>query len=465
MVEMNRLVQRRQSARAARMGRVLGGDTPYGFQGKVRCGLALALFLGCCFVFMLGDSETYRTPINQLESEYQLAVSLGVSLVSIALLLPSFRYHKFIIGLTIVAMLAMGVVMPRIWHARVPGENALPDEPAKVQQEKPTQAEEPVKKAVALTESDLDVYRETCKEFPQNTHYAIYIDNQTSATRSLVRDALSRLLQAEYTRAYTRADGALYVVTNVRGKRTNVARIAARFGKVLRANPDAGVYEVSFSADKANLVSRYSSEVLTSPQNPNFVAANVAELMCLDPMRVMAAANMLTSSNVRVLRGDIRDAILQVLRDPWTSEPDTHRALLEALVTYAPRGDEQTLPICRKYFDNCRMMQQEMSPVVLRRLISEDPDGMVEPIVQLWSASPVLWNDMIAALGSRAEEQLVAKMNVDSDLQTLDSVLKYLSGYGTAKSVPAVQSLLEHPDSLIRHKAGETLRDIEKRIK
>lgn len=430
--------------------------------GKVRCGLSVLLFLICVFVFMLGDSETYKTPINQLETEYQFVVSVGVCLVSALLLLPSFRRHHVAVSLGVLLMLSMGGTMPLFWHARVP-QTAAQEEitPASEGKAQAPSTERP--KTGILTAEDLEVFRNLKAESPRQKHYAIYMSHQNSSTRSMVRESLTRLLQAEYARAYTRAQGALFLVANVRVRGGNVSRIASRYGKVVYSNPEAGVYEVAFDAEKANLVSCYSAEVLSSPHNPNFVAANVSELMCLDPMRVTAAANMLAMANVQVLRRDIRDSILQVLRDPWESEPETLQALIEALVVYAPNGDGEALKYLKEYFESCRSQGKGVSPKVMRRLIAENPDAMVEPVVQLWSANPIVWNDMMAALGSRAEELLLPSISVKTDLQLLDAVLKYLADFGTKRAVPALQGLKDHPDSLVRHKVEKILNDILQR--
>ena len=462
VMAQSRILQRRQAARAARMSREFHADVPFSMLGKVRCGLAVAMFLICAFVFMLGDSETYKTPINQLDEEYQYVVSISTCLLAALFLLPSFRSHKFIVASSAIFMVVMGCVMPMLWHARERQEGTPTDAqeevaPAKVDDETAARG------GRFLKDEDLDVFRALCAESPRNTHYAIFLTNQNSSTRAQVRESLTRLLQAEYTRAYTRANGALYVVANVRARRANVARVAARYGQVVYANPDSGVYEVAYSAEKTNFVSRYSSEVLGSPQNPNFVGANIRELMCLDPMRVSSAAHMLATTNVQVLRRDIRDAIVQVLRDPWDSEPETYQALMEALVVYAPQGDNEAVQLLRSYFESSRAQRKGVSLSVMRRLIAEDPDGMVEPVVQLWSANPIVWNEMIGALGSRAEDKLIAKISLDTDLQLLDSVLKYLADYGTAKAIPAIETLLSHSDSLVRHKAERTINTLRAR--
>ncbi len=466
-VGMHRRIQKRQIARAERMRRLLSKDAPYSLRGKVRCGLAVVLFLSCVLLFMVGAGNTLKTPINQLETQYQLMLSVGLCLFASCCLLPSFRDHKFIISISIVVMMGMGVAMPFIWHEDEPGSvgyqnvaqmNSSSQSSSELTADAGAENGGPV-----LTNNDLAVFRRIHEEHPGQLHYAVYMDNQTTSTRSLVRESLTRLLQAEYTRAYTCRDGALFVVVNVRSRRANIAEILSRFGRIVSSNPEAGVYEVNFSADKANIVSRYSQDVQSSPRNPNFVPANISELMCLDTMRVRAAAQMLTNVDVQVLRTDIHRAILKVLRDPWEAEEETYKAIVEALVTYAPRGHEESVQHMRSYFDSCRANGRPLSQKVVNRLISENPASMVDPVVQMWSANPVAWAQVIGNLGSHAEEKLLADVSADSELQRLDSTLKYLADYGTDKAIPFVESLLNHSDSLISHKAERTLRAIRNR--
>lgn len=464
VVAQNLRVQKRQSIRAERMARELKSDSPFGLLGMLRCGLSIVLFLLCMIVFMIGANPHVSTPINQLECEYQYVVSVGCSLVCVALLLPSFNRHRVAVSLVSLVLLVVGSTMPLIWNADRTEEDTPAAEaaPEPVVNKKAAQAPVRVAQGV-LTRSDLAEFLELCRSRPQQAHYAIYLSDQNSSTRTLVRESLTRLLRAELTQAYTRAEGALYVAVNARRPRSEVARVAARYGNVVFSNLEAGVYEVEFDAEKTNLVSPYSSEVLTNPRNPDFVVANISELLCLEPMRVSAAANALETANVQILRRDIRDAVLQALRDPWDAEEETYQSLVKALVVYAPQGDAESVTALRTYFDSRRSMQKSVSPVVVRRLIAEQPEEMVEPIVQLWFVNPLVWNEMISALGSRAEELLLPKLQSETDLQMLDAVLKYLDSFGTMQAVPTLERLNQHPDSLIRHKAENTLQSIRKR--
>ncbi len=462
-VVFHRRLKKRQEARAERMQRQLASGAMFSSKQKVLGCLAGVLFCVSSFVFMLGDSESYKTPISQLEIEYQLMVSIGCGLVSVLCLLPSFRSNRVVVSALMVLILAWSVAVPFVWHIRVP-ESAEISVPVSVgtadDKEKPVIG----KGGATLSEGDLEVFRSVCAESPRQVHFAIYMDNQTSSSRTLIRESLTRLLQAEYTRAYTRGRGALFVVVNARVSRSKLPLILARYGQLSYSRADSGIYELHFSAERAKLVSRYSSDVLETPNNPNFVAANISELMCLDPMRVRAAASLLANADVQVLRVDIRHALLRVLQDPWLTETDTYQALVEALVVYAPARDAEALRQFRQYFDSCRLATRGLSSVVVRRLVAEDPDGMVEPIIQMWIANPVAWSDIIPLLGNKVESALLARVTPQSDLQILDGSLKFFADFGSERAIPLVESLTSHGDALISHKAIQTLAEIRKRL-
>lgn len=459
---MQQRIKQRQIARAERQSLRFSRNSPYSLMGRVRCSLAICLFLLCAFVFMIGDSSSLKTPINQLELEYQLMVSVGCSLLSVIFLLPSFKYHKLYISLISIVLLAGGAVMPFVWHFRMPEVEtpAAPVTKGKIEETKP---EEKKENGRVLSDSDLEVYRTKCSDLPRQRHFAVYMDDQTPISRSLLRESLTRLLQAEYTQAYTRKSGALFVVVNARADSASATRVLSRYGRITHAETQNGIFEVDFDPKKADLVCRHSSDVLSSPRNPNFVGANISEICCLDPMRVTAAATVLANSDVQVLRHDIKNALLRVLQDPWASEPEAYQALVEALVVYAPVGDVQALQKFRTYYNDAHTSGFGLSPRVVRRLIKEDPDGMVEPVVQMWVANPIAWKEIIELLGDKVEDSLLKRVNAQSELQTLDAVMLFLEDNGTSKCVPLLEALLQHSDSLIAHKAGKTLEAVKAR--
>lgn len=456
-----RRAARRQRDRAMRIQRDLQDDALFSVSGKLRCALGVSIFLVCMFLFMLGDNPSYSTPISRLDMDSQRFISVAVCWVAAGLVFVSFRRHKLLVSIVGLVMMVLGWFAPEIWrYKEVP---PLPDEPEKVEQKAPEQPAPERKPGAVMKPEDLQVFYESRAKSPHMAHYAIYMDQQDSASRSVIRDALTRMLEAEYTRAYTRADGALFVVTNARGQLRNISRFLSRFGRVAYTKPEDGLYEVRFMPDHANMVCRFGSDVLGNPHNPAFVQANLMEITCLDPLRVRTAAQTLKNANVRALRKDVHNTLLRVLQEPWTNEPDTHRALIEALVTYAPANDARTIDFCRNYFQNCRVRREPTSASVMELLIREVPDEMVAPIVEMWSVNPVAWNGILATLGGKAEDEIIKLLGTTDKLQLINTILNYMGEYGSAKSVPAVEKLTQHPDSIISHAAKNTLEVLKQR--
>ncbi len=458
-----RRASRRQQRRAIKMQRDFQENAVFSVSGKLRCSLGVAIFLICMFLFMLGYNPTYSTFISRLDLDSQRFISVGLCWVAAGLVFVSFRRHKLLVSIVGLAMMVVGWYAPEIWHYKP--VDPLPEEKGEVEKKeepKPQEVSAPAVKVI-MTPGDLEPFTESKAKNPHMAHYAIYMDQQDSASRAIIRDALTRLLEAEYTRAYTRHHGALFVVTNARGAQRNISRLLARFGRVAYAKPEEGHYEVRFMPDLANMVCRFTPDVLTSPLHPAFVQANLAEITCLDPLRIRTSAQVLKNANVPVLRKDIHATLLRVLSDPWHTESDTHRALIEALVTYAPAGDAQTLNLCRNYFQTCRARREPASAIVIQMLIREVPDEMVAPVVEMWAVNPVAWNGMLTSIGAKAEDEIIKLLSHTESLQLISTILNYMAEYGTAKSVPAVEKLLSHPDSIVSHTAKNTLETLQQR--
>ena len=459
---------KRQAQRAEALGGAYSSGVAFSVAGKLRLALGLGIFLICGFLFLISDKESNATFLVGLDADSQRLISLILCLVSAVLVATaSVRYKKTVRFMALV-IAALGWFMPDILAAAQKSRTASvaqTDEKKPVtEQQKPTApAEEEVPTGRLLSDDDLQVYYSQKLPSQRVTNYAVFIDNQDSRSRSLVREALNRLLEAEYTRAYTRANGALFVVNNVAGARRNISQLLSRFGTVTHSEPLKGIYEVRFDADRANLVSQYSADVLTSPMHHSYVTANLSELRCLDPMRVRMSARSLAGSNVRVLRNEIRDTLIDVLRDPWASEPDTYAALIDALVTYSQEHDKEAVKQVLKYFEGRRAMKREVAPNITLFLIREVPDEMVNPVLDYWCENPIAWNEMLHQLGDRVQAPLLERLASTNNLRQITSILKYLEARGTKEALPVLKRFLEYPDSIIRHSANTTYEAIRNR--
>ena len=166
---------------------------------------------------------------------------------------------------------------------------------------------------------------------------------------------------------------------------------------------------------------------------------------------------------MRVLRREIRATLIDVLRDPWTSEPDTYAALIDALVTYSQEHDKEAVKQVLKYFEGRRAMKREVDPNITLFLIREVPDEMVNPVLDYWCENPIAWNEMLHQLGDRVQTPLLERLASTNNLRQITSILKYLEARGTKEALPVLKRFLEYPDSIIRHSANTTYEAIRNR--
>lgn len=453
---------KRQQERAERMQLDYKYESYNNSNAKLRVAFALFLYGVCVMTFVLSSGMENNASAGLLDDVGQRVISLLFCAVAGVLIFSASARHPlwgFPLGFL---MLASGWFLPDISTLLREEEKAKPDKVEQVVEEQGL--EDVTAQTRALQGSDLDVFTQQKQTVPQLTHYAVYMTNQDSRTRAIVREALTRLLGAEYTRAYTRGEGALYVVTNIPSKIQNISRTLSRFGRLTYSAPADGVYELRFDPEKINMVSNYPAEVLSSPDNQSFVSANISELSTVDTMRIRAAAQNLGNANVKMLRREIRDTLLRVLQDPWSSDYDTYTALAEAAVVYAEKNDKQVIDACRRYFQAAQTTSLGASTRVLEYLVQEVPDEMTEPIINLWLQNPVAWNNTLARLGDRVQPQLLTHLKQDESLRTINSIIKYLKDHGTAEAIPAIRPFAEqNRDAIIRHAAQETIETLEKR--
>ncbi len=446
---------RRQHARMAKLLESYKNGTMFNMTGKIMFCVGLFIVAFSNMIFYLDGKSFIYWGVEGIDVVGKQAISISLSAVGALLLMFSTRRFKMVMLGVAAMILLLAWYAPTLWktssgvslHADM--ENAL------------TAKDEGDVADSFVTEEELAVYYELKEKMPRCTHYAIFMDNQDPAVRSLVRDALTRLLDAEYTRAYTRSNGILYVVANAAKSQQNVSPIVERVGDIIKSDIPQGIYMVRFDRERANLVSKYSSEVLSSPLNASFVTANISELQSLDSMRVRVAARSLKNADVQMLRGEIRDALVKTLEDSWNQDQDTYVALVDALVTYAPNKDKDAIAICDKYFSMRYASMRDVLPSVVNYLVKEQPEKMVEPVIAYWLSNPMVWSQSLRELSWRVQPKLLEKMQGKVSIKDINMILRYLQSNGNADAIPAVKALVNHPDSIISYSAKTTLKALE----
>lgn len=453
---------KRQASRAERMREGYQSGSYFSWAGKLRFAFGMGLFLMCVLIFFVSGGEKTDAGDGDLDMLAQRIISLLLCILSAILVCSSSRRFPLVVYPLGALMLSAGWFLPEINLLDTSHQAYVPTE--EVPMEEGGAEEVTAEDARALQKSDLDVYFQQKNAEPQAVHYAVYMSRQDSRTRTIVRDALTRLLGAEFTRAYTRNDGALFVVSRVRGRMKNISRVLSRFGHITYSSPSEGIYEVRFDPEKVNMVSRFPVEVLAEPSNHSYVTANIEELLSLDPMRIRSAAKNLHTSNVQMLRNEVRDTLLIVMQDPWSSDFDTYSALAEAMTTYATgEKDEAVIEACRKFFRVGLAMKRDMPDSVTNYLVKAVPDEMVEPIVEFWCENPIAWTETMSRLGIRTQEPLLEKLRATDNIRRIGTIIRYLKDYGDARALPDIKPFLTHQDSIIRHTAQDAIRAIESR--
>ncbi len=463
----NNLSLRRASARAERLSGGLQSGSSLTPHGSLRLVLGLIIFLICTLIFMLGSSLDEWQIRSILPEEAQRPVSCLLCWVAAALVFSASRQNKGLLYPLAIFFVIAGWFMPPFWTAVMAREAqgtamAIATSRADNAREGDEQAVKSTSNVRALTEEDLSIYREKRQAEGGVVNYAIYLDVRDIEQRQKVRDALVRLLEAEICVPYTRGKGSLFVVARAVGGTRNISPMMARFGELTYASPSEGIYEVTFSAEKAHTITQFPTEVLSTPSDPAFVEGNLAQLRNLmEPKVVSLAAGMLASANVQEQRDEIRNVLSEVLRDPWSSEPGTYQALVEALAIYAPVGDREAVDQCRKYFLNSRIAHRPPAPSVVELLIREVPQEMVAPVVELWRSNPVEWESVLVQLGTLSQDYLLEMLEDTENTQFMVSILKHLEQHGTPEAIPVVQPFVDHPAARVSQAARSTLRVLQ----
>lgn len=452
---------KRQMQRLMKMRESYISGQIFSTSGKVQFALGVFIFLFCHFLFFLNNQGVVSAGFDDLDEISSRIISCCFCWVGALLVLFSSRRFKIVAPLAL-GMLILGWYAPTIWEKEVqPEESAVAARVEKMIQK--AEDETDGKQDAGITSQELEVYYEHRRKFPRTTNYAIFLNNNEPLVREIVRDFLTRILEADYTRAYTRTNGVLYIVSNASGPQRNISPQLERMGRVISFEQKDGVFLVKYDAEKANMVCKYSSDVLSSSLHSAFVTANISELTCLDSMRVRMAARSLSNADVQVLRREIRNAAVRVLEEPWSQDQDTYMALVETLVTYALPKDEQAIALCFKYFETRRLARRDVLPKVVDYLVREKPTEMVQPVVEYWLENPLLWEKQLVLLGYRAQPVLLKQLETADDVRKINTILSFLSDHGNAEAVATVESLLNHSDGIIRHSAMEAIKKLRNR--
>lgn len=474
LVKNNIDATRRQQARASHQGRILRSGAAFSMSGHVRCGLAVFLFLLCVFMFILSDGS-HRTFLNQLDYEYQLLISLGTALFSSLLLYPSFGRHKVVVVVLWCIMLLMGATLPSMCYYKVAEATSVASDSTFSSAADTDETGQNQKTTRVLPDDELAFFYDLKKSRPKSVHYSVFVksDAVTSdfgdgilaygrmeqSVRNLIKSSLSRMFhgaKVEINNVDT-GQGVLFTVINVPAERKNITSLLGLFGDVYYSDAAEGIYELTLSNEKVRIGEESDPAVLLNVNHPGFAELNMNALRSLNPEIVRAAAKRLADANVNALRSDIANRVKETLQYSWLTEPDTFNALVEVLVVYAPQGDPQVTDILWNYFKENIRARRSVSNEVVARLAHDDPERMRTPVLKLWQANPLAWNDIAGILVNELQPYMIEQLSGSGlSVKEITDYMNYLELYGTEAALPTIQRYVNHQDKAISRKASNT---------
>lgn len=466
-----RMARFRQKARADRLRRDLGEEGAFSSAGKVRFLFGILVFGTGAFAFFLGSGAEYQTFISELPKSGQYVLAGLVAVISCVLVVSSTHKYPAIRIPLAVALLAGGCFLPLLSYEmeKTSDRVSLADDgdhagQSGIARKLQIESEKRARMGMnVLSKEDLAILRQTRKDEPGLQHIAVFMDEQQQMTGDMLRDELSRLLQARQTRAYAVGTGYLYIVSGASCSSARVSEILSRFGVLTYTSTEGDIYELSFDAEKACMKNPYSGVTLTTVYDPSFVAANLYELRCPDSKRVARSAQILADANVKLLRRDIYATVVRVLDDPWGDDDEAYTQLMRALCVYAEPGDKQAAQRCMLYFRRMCTAGRSIPEQVVEVLVRELPDEMAVPIARLWAANPVAWENSLTKLATRAEPVLLDFLKRAESISQINALLRFFQRNGTTQAIPHIQKLLDHDDAVVRHSARSAIEKIRQR--
>ncbi len=454
-------VRKRQRDRAEIMNQSYNSGTHFTTAGKVNALVAAFLIFVCIFILLINNKENTTSGIISLDDNNMRIFTLIFCFVAACFLFKASIRHKTLFRSAALVVLLFGWFAPDLASAIKDTVPLDANDGDAIIEEEQKRTITPVKGRL-LDENDLESLRLRRGE-SHNSVYGFFINNADALQRNNILDALARLTTASYKALYSKKRGYLIIVETATRQMQDMTEIAQRFGELHYANVEDGIYEVHYSSDISRMTNSYSPEAISSPTHPSFVNANIEELHSKVPDRVYQAAVALKTANSPLLRIDVVDALLNVLKDNWSTEPQAHTALVDALIIYSAPNNKRTADEAKKLF-NANQINNIQTPVaIVDYLLNARGDEMSDSIIKLWMKNPIVWHNQLSKLGPKTERKLLILLDSTRDLQLIGNILKYLKNNGTDIALPYIEKLTVHPDSLVSRTAQSTIEEIKSR--
>ncbi len=454
-------IRKKQRDRAEIMHQSYNSGTHFTASGRVNVIVAGFLLAVCIFGLLINDRSNNPAAIISLDSGYMRIFSMAFCALAAGFIFKASIRHKKLFRVAALFTLVFGWFAPNLSEmikSTIPVDST--DDIATI--EAATKRDAPAVRGRLLSEADLETLRMRRNQ-SHNSVYAFFINEADPLQRNNLLDAIARLSTASYKALYSKKKGYLIIVETPTRQMSDMTAIAQRFGHIHYSNAEEGVYEVNYDSEVSRMTNNYSPESINTPSHPSFVNANIEELQSKIPERVYQAALALNTANSPLLRIDVVDTLNEVLQDNWSTEPQTHTALVETLITYSAPDNKSTADEAEKLFKMNQMNGVQTPTPIVDYLLAVRGEEMSDTIIQLWVKNPIVWHAQLVKLGAGTEGKLLEILSNTRDLQLIGNILKYLKQYGTAAAIPYIEKLESHPDSLVNRTAKTVIEEIRSR--
>ncbi len=454
-------VRKRQRDRAEIMNQSYNSGSHFTASGKVNVIVAGFLLSICIFALLVNNKDNTTSAIISLDESQMRIFTMIFCFVAACFLFKASIRHKKLFRISALCVVAFGWFAPNL-TTMIKGTVPADANDGLITLENEERRHVSPVKGRLLDEDDLESLR-LRRSQSHNSVYGFFINNADPLQRNNIQDAIARLTTASYKALYSKKRGYLIVIETPSRQLEDMTAIAQRFGKVHYASKEDGIYEVNYSGEISRMSNSYSPEAINTPSHPSFVNANIEELQSKVSDRVREAATALAIANSPLLRIDVVDTILEVLEDNWSTEPQTHSALVEALITYSAPNNKRTAEEAYRLFGINQANGIQTPAHVMNYLLEARGEEMSDTIIKLWMENPIVWHNQLSKLGADTERKLIALIEGSRDLQLIGNVLKYLKSNGTDAAIKHIEPLTSHPDSLVSRTAESTIETIRSR--
>lgn len=288
--------------------------------------------------------------------------------------------------------------------------------------------------------------------------YGLWLRDLREQNRYMVRDYLLRITGADPMSHFYPRDRSdfLMVLTGTEQSLEEIAKITGKIGEIVNSYPELGVIEIRVI--NQNFIEP-PAEQLDNRDSQEFYGLNLRELDSIDIQRVGRAVRRLAAAEPKVLREDISQSLMRLMRAP--GEVDFLLELTRALDVWATDRAEFGATILEKTRD--LLTRQVPVPQEMVKLMAKlKPSGYVQVVEEMWSHKPMDWETLLGDLGGDVERLVLARFGSLDD-HARRSAVRVLGRVGGVASVDLLTGAAANADPEMKVLIGVALEAIQNR--